>query len=122
MTILRDILVWYNNRDVVPFLQAIHRQFDFYEQRWIDMFKQGISVPSLTLIYLFNDLPEKTRFTIFYEKNNDLHQLVKDRVVWGLSLVFQRYHEKWVTKIRHVEKGESTRPSRSNDDANAIQP
>ena len=27
MTTLRDFLVWYNNRDVVPFLQAIDRQF-----------------------------------------------------------------------------------------------
>ena len=36
------------------------------------MFKQGISVPGLTLLYLFNDLPEKTYFTIFNEKNKDL--------------------------------------------------
>ena len=42
MTTLRDFLVWYNNRDVVPFLQAIDRQFAFYQQRGIDMFKQGI--------------------------------------------------------------------------------
>ena len=57
MMTLRDSLVWYNNRDVVPFLQAIDRQFAFYQQRGIDMFKQGISVPGLTLLYLFNDLP-----------------------------------------------------------------
>ena len=65
MTTLRDFLVWYNNRDVVHFLQAIDRQFAFYHQRGIDMFKQVISVPGLTLLYLFNDLPEKTYFTIF---------------------------------------------------------
>ena len=103
MTTLRDFLVWYNNRDVVPFLQAIRRQFAFYEQRGIDMFKQGISVPGLTLLYLFNDLPEKTYFTIFNEKNKDLHQLVKDGIVGGPSIVFQRYHEKGVTKIRQTE-------------------
>ena len=43
MTTLRDFLVWYNNRDVVPLLQAIDRQFAFYQQRCIYMFKQGIS-------------------------------------------------------------------------------
>ena len=69
MTTLRDFLVWYNNRDVVPFLQAIDTQFAFYQQRGIDMFKQGISVPGLTLLYLFNDLPEKTYFTIFKENH-----------------------------------------------------
>ena len=76
MTTLCDFLVWYNNRDVVPFLQATDRQFAFYRQRGIDMFKQGISVPGLTLLYLFNDLPEKTYFTIFNEKNKDLHKIL----------------------------------------------
>ena len=106
MTTLRDFLVWYNNRDVVPFLQAIDRQFAFYQQRGIDMFKQGISVPGLTLLYLFNDLQEKTYFTIFNEKNKDLHHLVKDHVVGGPPLVFHRYHEKGVTTLRHNEYGE----------------
>ena len=55
---------WYNNRDVVPCSQAIHRQFAFYEQCGNDMFKQGISVPGLTLPYLFSDLPEKTKIFI----------------------------------------------------------
>ena len=68
MTTLRDFLVWYNNRDVIPFLQAIHRHVAFYEQRGIDMFKQNIrSAPGLTLFYLFNDFPEKTYFTFFNE-------------------------------------------------------
>ena len=122
MTTLRDFLVWYNNRDVVPFLQAIRRQFTFYEQRGIDMFKQGISVPGLTLLYLFNDLPEKTYFTIFNEKNKDLHQLVKDGIVGGPSIVFQRYHEKGVTKIRQTEYGETARSCGSivGYDANAL--
>ena len=40
MTNLRGFLVWYNNRDVVPFLQAIEIQFAFYQQRGIDMFMQ----------------------------------------------------------------------------------
>ena len=113
MTTLRDFIVWYNNRDVVPFLQAIDRQFAFYQQRGIDMFKQGIRVPGLILLYLFNDLPEKTYFTLFNEKNKDLHQLVKDHVVGGPSLVFHRYHEKGVTEIRQSDYGETARLCRS---------
>ena len=113
MTTFRDFLVWYNNRDVVPFLQAIDRQFAFYQQRGIDMFKQGISVPGLTLLYLFNDFSEKTYFTIFNEKNKDLHHFVKDHVVGGASLIFHRYHEKGVTTLRQNEYGEAARPCRS---------
>ena len=122
MTTLRDFLIWYNNRDVVPFLQAIDRQFAFYQQRGIDMFKQGISVPGLTLLYLFNDLPEKTYFTLFNEKNKDLHHLFKDHVVGGPSLVFHCYHEKGVTTLRQNEYGEAARPCRSivGYDANAL--
>ena len=122
MTTLRDFLVWYNNRDVVPFLQAIDRQFAFYRQRGIDMFKQGISVPGLTLLYLFNDLPEKTYFTIFNEKNKDLHDLVKANIVGGPSIIFHRYHEKGVTTLRRNEYGEAARPCRAivGYDANAL--
>ena len=109
MTTLRVFLVWYNNREVVPFLQAIHRQFAFYEKRGIDMFKRGINVPGLTLLYLFNDQPEKSYFTLFNDKNTDLHQLVKDGNVGGPSRIFQRYHEKRVTKIRHADYGDSAR-------------
>ena len=60
MKTMRDFLSGYNKRDVGPFLEAIAKQFDFYKQRHIDMFKDGISVPGLTLLYLFNDLPPKT--------------------------------------------------------------
>ena len=122
MSTLRDFLVWYNNRDVVPFLQDIDRQFAFYQQRGIDMFMQGMSVPGLTLTYLFNDLPEKTYFTIFNEKNKDLYHLVKDHVVGGASPIFHRYHEKGVTTLCQNENGEAARQCRSivGYDANAL--
>ena len=76
----------------------------------------------MTLLYLFNDLPEKTYFTIFNEKNKDLHHLVKDHVVGGASLIFHRYHEKGVTTLRQNEYGEIARPCRSivGYEANAL--
>ena len=100
MKTMRDFLVWYNNRDVIPFLQAIDKQFAFYQQHNIDMFKDGISVPGLSLLHLFNDLPNDTNFTVFNRTNSDLHQLVKDNIVGGPAIIFHRYHEKDVTKIR----------------------
>ena len=100
MTTMRDYLIWYNNRDVTPFLEAISKQFAFYRDRDIDMFKDGISVPGLTLLYLFTDLPSKTYFVTFNRTNSDLHKLVKDKIVGGPAIIFHRYHEKDVTKIR----------------------
>ena len=117
MKTMHDFLVWYNNRDVIPFLQAIDKQFAFYCDRDIDMFKDGISVPGLSLLHLFNDLPNDTYFTVFNRTNSDLHQLVKDNIVGGPAIIFHRYHEKDVTKIRG-----GSEPCRSivGYDANAL--
>ena len=106
-------MVWYNNLDVVPFLETIGKQTVFYQQRGIDMFKDGISVPGLTLLYLFNDLPANTYFTLFNEKHKDLHRLVKVQIVGGPAIISHRYHEKDVTKVREVELGEAAQPCRS---------
>ena len=100
MTTMRDYLVWYNNRDVLPFLEALEKQFVFYQKQNIDMFQGAISVPGLALLYLFNNLPKDTFFTIFNKANSDLHHLVKDNIVGGPAIIFHRYHEKDVTRIR----------------------
>ena len=117
MTTMRDYLIWYNNRDVIPFLEAIAKQFAFYHDRSIDMFKDGISVPGLSLLHLFNDLPNDTNFVTFNRTNSDLHELVKDNIVGGPAIIFHRYHEKNVTRIRG-----GSEPCRSivGYDANAL--
>ena len=117
MTTMRDYLIWYNNRDVTPFLEAIAKQAAFYRDRHIDMFKDGISVPGLSLLHLFNDLPNDTYFTVFNRTNSDLHELVKDNIVGGPAIIFHRYHEKNVTRIRG-----GSEPCRSivGYDANAL--
>ena len=104
MKTLREYLAWYNNRDGTPFLEAIDKQAAFYHDQHIDIFKDGISVPGLTLLYLFNDLPPDTNFVNFNRTNSDLHQLVKDNIVGGPAIIFHRYHEKDVTKIRGGEE------------------
>ena len=100
MKTMRYLLVWYNNVDVIPFLEAISKQTVFYQQTGIDMFKDGISVPGLTLLYLFYDLPPNTYWTPFNRKHTDLHRLDKDQIVSGPAIIF---HEKDVTKIQEIE-------------------
>ena len=117
MTTMRDYLIWYNNRDVTPFLDAIAKQAGFYKHQNIDMFKDGISVPGLSLLHLFNDLPSDTYFTVFNRTNSDLHELVKDNIVGGPAIIFHRYHEQGITKIRG---GEETCRKIVGYDANAL--
>ena len=100
METLREYLIWCNNRDVTPFLDAIAKQAGFYKHQNIDMCKDGISVPGLSLLHLFNDLPNDTYFVTFNRTNSDLHKIVKDNIVGGPAIIFHRYHEKNVTRIR----------------------
>ena len=68
MTTLRDFLIYYNNLDT---------SFSFFEDKKLDMFKSAISVPGLTLNYLFSLLPPDVYFTLISNQNRDLHSLRK---------------------------------------------
>ena len=85
--------------------------------RGIDMFKDGISVPGLSLLYMFNNPPKYTFFTVFNKTNTYAHKLVKDNIVGGPAIIFHRYHEKDVTKIRG---GRETCRKIEGYDANAL--
>ncbi|XP_071793479.1 uncharacterized protein [Asterias amurensis] len=104
MSSFRDFLVWYNNMDVTPFLEAIEKMFVFYRERHMDMFKSAISVPGLSLRYLFLTLPKDTYFSLIDEANKDCLYTIKRNIVGGPSIVFHRYHEKNKTCIRGESK------------------
>ncbi|KAI8516762.1 hypothetical protein Bbelb_053430 [Branchiostoma belcheri] len=107
MTTMRDFLVWYNNKDVGPMVDAVQKMFDFYKDLGIDMFKDGISVPGLTLKFLFMNLPSTTYFTLV--DNEEVYRLFKDNIVGGPSIIFHRHHEKGKTYIRADEMKEMGR-------------
>ena len=120
METCKDFLVWYNNLDVKPFLQAIEKQTEFYRERRLDMFKDGISIPGLTMQYLFQDLDQY--FTLVDESNEDLFWLIKNGIVGGPSIIFHRHHEKDVTRLREARYGPQARVCKKilGYDANAL--
>ena len=109
MSTFQEFLIWYNNLDVVPFLEAVEKMSQFWQERKIDMFKDGISVPGLTLKYLFSYLSPQTYFSLFDQANSDLYHLIKDNNTGGPSIIFHRYHEAGKTKIREAEEGEAAK-------------
>ena len=122
MSTFKDFLVWYNNLDVVPFLEAVEKMSQFWQERKIDMFKDGISVPGLTLKYLLSYLSPQTYFSLFDQANSDLYHLIKDNNTGGPSIISHRYHEKGKTKIREAEECEAAKPCEKivGYDANAL--
>ena len=119
---VRDMLVYYNNCDVVPFLEAIEKQFLFYKSKKLDLFKDGMTVPGLTLKYLFSTVNPGIHFTVIDSQNQDLHQLIKDNITGGPSIIFCRYQEANVTKLRKLEYGHEANICKSiqGNDANAL--
>ena len=107
METLKDFLCWYNNLDVKPFLEAIEKQTAVYESKGIDMFKQHVSIPGIAVQWKFFELKDQDiDIPLITYRNQDLFKTVKDNIVGGPSIVFPRYHEKDVTKLRP-----STEPS-----------
>ena len=74
----------------------------FWKERDFDMFKDGVSVPGLTMQYLFSNVPN-VHFSLFNEKDKDLYYTMKDNNVGGPSIIFNRYHETDKTFIRNAE-------------------
>ena len=89
MKTLRDFLVWYNNKDVGPFIKALAVQSKVFEKSFnLDMLKMGKTIPSLTLKYVFNTKPDDVFFSLINEKHKDLHEEMRSQIVGGPSLIF----------------------------------
>ena len=52
MTTFQDFFRWYNNKDVVPTLEAMQKMMEFYHNKGIDLLKPGCTLPNLANICL----------------------------------------------------------------------
>ena len=97
MKTMRDFLIWYNNQDVKPFLTAIEKMSNYYASCQLDLLKDAISLPGLAMQDLFSDCG--TFFSLIKEQDKDLHYTMREQIVGGPSIIFNRYHEKGKTRI-----------------------
>ncbi|EGZ27443.1 hypothetical protein PHYSODRAFT_321246 [Phytophthora sojae] len=65
MKSIKDLLIWYNNLDVVPFIKAIKAQRELFKRFELDMFTDGVSLPGLSekVMYqtCFNNLQQPSK-------------------------------------------------------------
>ena len=59
MATFRDFVKWYNNKDVVPTLEAMQKMMEFYHNKGIDMLKLGCTPPNLANICLHKSTNHK---------------------------------------------------------------
>ena len=83
-----DFLKWYNNKDVVPTLEAMQKMIEFYHNKGIDMLKLGCTLPNLANICLHKSTDSK--FYPFTESDKDLLEKIREDMVGGPSIVFTR--------------------------------
>ena len=85
MSSFKDFLRWYNNKDVVPTLEAMQKIIAFYYDKDIDMLKLGCTLPNLANICLHKCAAAK--FYHFTEGDKDLLEYIRENVI-GVHLSF----------------------------------
>ena len=98
MKTFKDWLKYYNNLDVAPGLEALQKMRNFYTGKGIDIMKDAVSIPGVSLHYLLKGAIE--RKAELYAPSKEAYEMLKEAVVGGPSLVFTRYHEVGKTRIR----------------------
>ena len=88
MSSFKDLLRWYNNKDVVPTLEAMQKMIAFYHDKDINMLKLGCTLPNLANICIHKSTDAK--FYPSTEGEKDLLEKIREDVVGGPSIVFTR--------------------------------
>ena len=98
MKTFKDWVRYYNNLDVAPGLEALEKMRNFYTGKGIDIMKDAVSIPGVSLHYLLRGAIERN--AELYSPSKEAYEMLKEAVVGGPSLVFTRYHEVGKTRIR----------------------
>ena len=88
MSSFKDFLRWYNNKDVMPTLEAMQKLIAFNHDKDIDILKLGCTLPNLANICLHKSTD--TKFCPFTEAHKILSEKIREDVVGGPSIVFTR--------------------------------
>ena len=99
MQTFRDFLVWYNNLDVGPFVNAVEKLQEFYYTKDIDPFKVGISLPAISRILLYQSA--KAYFPLFGHDTQDIYKIIKRNIYGGPSIIFKRHLKSGTTPLRN---------------------
>ena len=84
MSSFKDFLRWYNNKDLLPTLEAIQKMIAFYHDKDSDMLTLGCTLP--ICLHKSTD----ANFYPFTEGDKDLLEKIQGDVVGGPSVVFTR--------------------------------
>ena len=99
MISFKDFLRLYNNKDVVPTLEAMLKMIEFYHDKGIDMLKLGCTLRNLANICLHKSTNHKCY--PFFEGDKDLCEKIREDMTGGPSIVFTQKSAVDQTYIRN---------------------
>ena len=88
MFTFKDFLSWYNNKEIVPKLDAMRKMVAFCHKKGIDMLKLGCTVPNMANICFHK--PTSAKLYSFTETDENLLQKIREDMVVGPSIVSTR--------------------------------
>ena len=88
MSSFKDFLRWYNDKDMVPTLEAMQNMIAFYDDKDVDVLKLGCTLPNLGSICLHKYT--EANFYSFTEEEKVLLKGIPEDVAGGPSIVFTR--------------------------------
>ena len=98
---MRDLLIYYNNADVFPFVQALNIMLAEYFRQGLDIFKIAVSIPGVSRYKMMQYATKSnTMFPLFNQADRDLFFLFKSQICAGASLIITRLAQKGVTPIK----------------------
>jgi len=62
-----DWLRYYNNLDVSPFIEALQKMKTFYGERGIDICKDAVSLPGVSLQYLLRGIDSSQKTSCMHQ-------------------------------------------------------
>ena len=101
MTTFGDYVKLYNNLDVVGMVEGVEKMAAIYLGHSLCMLKDAVSLPRLSQKIIFRSLRKDDYFVSFGEQHKHIFQELRDKIVGGPSIIFTRYAEANVTRIRN---------------------
>ena len=95
-----DWLEYHNNLDVTSFLETLEKMKDFYTKLGIDIFKDAVLLPGVSMQYILRGTLRRRNPPELYALGNEAYEMLKAAVVGGPSLVFTRKHIAGETRMR----------------------
>lgn len=93
MRTFKDLLRFYNNLDFEPFLEALGSIRHSYTGLRIDILKDAVPLPGVSMKYLLRGTPNKRDSLELYTPGEKGYEILKGAVVRGPSLVLCRKRE-----------------------------